>query len=162
MAQTWQYFSAHQFDYWQAGALPTKYNGHMLCAFPSSGSPDVTMDGRMPDDYNEGTTLITVFWLSRTATTGNVRWRVEVERLAEGGSSLGGDSFATAEEITDTVQGTVGELSYGQFSISHANMDSVEAGEIFRLRFTRDTGDAADTMVGDAEIVGLAVHEATP
>lgn len=162
MASTWQYFSSHQLDYAPGEAVPTKYNGHMLCSFKDSGDDLVTMDGRMPDDYNEGTTLVTVFWLSRTATTGNVRWNVELERLAEGGTSLGGDSFATVQEITEAVQGTVGELSYGEFSISAANMDAVLAGEIFRLRLTRDTTDAADTMAGDAEIVGVAVHEATP
>ena len=38
-------------------------------------------------------------------------------------------------------------------------MDSIAVGEVFRLAVTREVADAQDSLVGDAEIVGIEIKE---
>lgn len=38
-------------------------------------------------------------------------------------------------------------------------MDSLAAGEAFRLKVTRDADNASDTMAGDAELIGVEIKE---
>ena len=40
-----------------------------------------------------------------------------------------------------------------------AEMDSVAAGNAFRVQITRDANNAADTATGDAELVAVHIKE---
>jgi hypothetical protein len=98
---------------------------------------------------------VRITWMATTATTGNVRWRVSLER---GNTDLDADSFDTASEANGTANGTSGIPT--TTSIPLSTIDSVAVGEPYRLRISRVGNDAAnDTMTGDAELIAVEVQQ---
>lgn len=108
----------------------------------------------MPEAASLGSGLsIRIIWTATSATTGACRWGVALER---GTTDLDADSFDTAAETTTTTNGTSGIPT--TTTITLTTIDSVTAGDFYRLKVYRDTGDAADTMTGDAEILAVEVR----
>lgn len=99
---------------------------------------------------------VRITWMATTATTGNVRWRVALER---GSTDLDADSFDTAAEANGAANGTSGIPT--TTSITLTTIDSVAVGEPYRLRVSRVGSDATnDTMTGDAELISVEVRSA--
>jgi hypothetical protein len=99
---------------------------------------------------------VRITWMATTATTGNVRWRVALER---GNTEIDTDSFDTAAEGNGTATGTSGIPS--TTSITLTAIDSVAVGEPYRIRISRVGSDATnDTMTGDAELFAVEVRSA--
>ena len=98
--------------------------------------------------------IASVRWMATTATSGNVRWRVAFER---GNTDLDSDSFDTATEATGATNGTSGIATTTE--IAATNIDSLVAGDTFRVRITRvGTDGTNDNMSGDAELRGLELR----
>jgi hypothetical protein len=76
-----------------------------------------------------------------------------------GTTDMDADSFATAQTPTAiTVPATSGVIQ--EISIPFTNgaqMDSLAAGEMFRLKLTRDP--ANDTSTGDLQLLSVVVKE---
>ena len=125
-------------------------NTHPVLDFDTSTSESVYFRGVMPDNYDgEGITVQT-WWTATTETSGTVGWLVSIEKMT--GLDIDGDSFASAQTITAvTVSATNGTIQTSSVNISDgANMGSLAAGDLFRVRISRDT--ANDTMANDAEL----------
>jgi hypothetical protein len=98
--------------------------------------------------------LVRIWWCGDTATSGNVRWAASFER---GGTDLDSDSFDTATEVTSAANGTSGIETVAE--ITCTAIDSLAAGDRYRLRIARKAADATnDTMTGDAQIVAVEVR----
>lgn len=98
--------------------------------------------------------LVRIWWMADTATSGNVRWAAAFERS---GTDLDADSFDTAAEVTSAANGTNGIESVAE--ITCTAIDSLAAGERYRLRIARKAADAVnDTMTGDAQLVAVEVR----
>jgi hypothetical protein len=94
--------------------------------------------------------------MATTATTGNVRWRVALER---GNTDLDADSFDTAAEGNGAANATSGTPT--TTSITLTTIDSIAVGEPCRLRISRVGSDATnDTMTGDAELIAVEIRSA--
>lgn len=114
---------------------------------------------RIPDSYSGGGLSIKLNWMATSATTGDVKWGVSVERH-DTGNDLDSDSLATEQTGTTTTSGTSGAPVVTTITASSgANMDSAVAGDMVRLKVARKAADGADTMAGDAELESLAVYE---
>lgn len=99
---------------------------------------------------------VRINWMATTATTGNVRWRVALER---GNTDLDADSFDTAAEGNGAANATSGTPT--TTSITLSTIDSVAIGEPYRLRVSRVGSDAVnDTMTGDAELIAVEIRSA--
>lgn len=97
-----------------------------------------------------------IVWMATSATSGNVRWRVAFERRTTDQDS---DSFDTATEATSAANGTSGICT--TVEITCTTIDSIVAGDSFRVRITRVGTDATnDTMTGDAELVAVELRAA--
>jgi len=96
---------------------------------------------------------VRINWTASTATSGACIWSVEFERM---NTDIDADSFATAATGTTTTNGTSGVPNVTEITIT--TIDSLAAGEFFRLRITRDADAAGDTMAGDAELISVAVE----
>lgn len=132
-------------------------NGMLVLAFDTTTGEGAVFKGLMPRNYSN-TTGVTVYvtWMAQSATTGTIGWTVEFERMV---TDEDADSFAAAQTITAaTVDGTSGIPSTTNVAVTKgANMDSVVAGDWFRLRIIRDV--ANDNATGDAQLVGVEIKE---
>jgi hypothetical protein len=113
----------------------------------------------MPEAASLGSGLIVrIIWAATTATTGNCRWGAQFMRL-DSGTDIDADSFDTAVETTTAAPGTSGQTT--TTSITITTIDSIIAGDAFRLKVYRDVTDGADTMVGDAEVIVVEIRSAS-
>jgi hypothetical protein len=111
----------------------------------------------IPEAASLGSGLIVrIHWAATSATSGNVRWRAEFERM---NTDLDTDSFDTATEATGTANGTSGIETVT--AITCTTIDGVTAGDLYRLRITRVATDTTnDTMTGDAELLAVELRSA--
>jgi hypothetical protein len=99
---------------------------------------------------------VRLWWMADTATSGNVRWGVQLEKT---GTDMDADSFDTNAQATSAANGTSGVESVASITIT--SIDSLTAGDRYRLRVYRVAADATnDTMTGDAQLVAVEVRAA--
>lgn len=134
-------------------------NGHPVLAFDTTTGESAVFTGLMPRHYDGGGVTVYLHWTAASATSGTIGWTVAFERMSDATTDLDSDSFATAQTVTAaTVSGTTGVVTVTNVAISNgANMDSVAAGESFRLKITRDV--ANDNAAGDAELHLVEIKE---
>lgn len=135
-------------------------NNHLVLDFDDSTNEDAVFQSVLPRHYAGGGLTITLMWAATSATTGNVVWNAAIERLADETDDIDADSFAAAQAATAAAPATSGMLQYTTIAFtSGAQMDSLTAGEAFRLKVTRDANNASDTMTGDAELWAVEIKE---
>lgn len=141
------------------GTFDTR-NGHPVIDLDAAADESAVFTGVLPDSYAGGGLTVTVVWSATSATSGNAKLNAEIERLEDEGTDTDADSFAAARTATAAAPATGGALQYTDITFTAgAQMDSLAAGELFRLRITRDANDAGDTMAGDLEVHAVRVKE---
>ncbi len=134
-------------------------NLHPLLQFDATTSESAVFTSVMPQNYSN-TTGVTVYVTATmtSATTNTLGWLLAFERM-DTGLDTDADSFASNQTVTAvTVPGTSGAPLILSLAITKgANMDSVVAGDTFRLKVARDT--ANDTATGDAELMSVEIRE---
>lgn len=135
-------------------------NGHPVLDFDAATDEDAIFTSVLPRHYAGGGLTVTIIWAATSATTGNVIWNSAIERL-DTGTDIDADSFATAQaSAASATSATSGAPTYTTITHSSgANMDSLAAGEAFRIKITRDANNASDTMTGDAELIAVEIKE---
>ena len=94
--------------------------------------------------------------MATSATSGNVRWGVQFERMNTDEDS---DSFDTATEAHTATSGTSGAMV--TTTITCTSIDSIAAQDTYRIKVYRDASDTTnDTVSGDAELVAVEVWSA--
>jgi hypothetical protein len=110
----------------------------------------------IPEAASLGSGLkIRLHWMATTATSGNVVWDVSLERMT---TDLDSDSFDTIASGTAAANGTSGILTVTEITLT--TIDSVTAGDGFRIKVTRDANNGSDTMTGDAELIAVEIRSA--
>jgi len=134
-------------------------NNQPLLAFDAAADETARFQDILPQNYF-GVTGVTVILHCGmvSATTGNVVMTAEWEN--QDGFDLDGDSFAAAQSVTQAVPGTAGQ----EFTVTipftdGAQMDSAGAGDMFRLRVTRDADNGSDTATGDLRLYMIEIRE---
>jgi hypothetical protein len=140
-------------------ALDTR-NGHPVLDFDASTDESAVFTGVLPRHYAGGGITISLRWAASSATTGNVVWNTQIERMEDEGTDFDSDAFAAAQAATAAAPGTSGATQFTDIAhTSGAQMDSLAAGETFRLKVTRDADNGSDTMTGDAELFAFEIRE---
>ena len=113
----------------------------------------------LPDDYAAGGVTVCTHWAAASATSGTIGWDVAFERIGDSQQDLDADGFGSATTVTaTTVPGTSGHVDIVCANVSDgANMDSLAAGDAFRLRVRRDVTN--DDAAGDAQLVAVTMKE---
>ena len=128
--------------------------------FDASTNEYAIFSGVMPQHY-AGTTGVTVYihYAMSSAEADTVDWDAEFERIGDQQLDVDGDSFAAANSVDNTtVPGTSGLVDVVSIAFTDgADMDSVAAGELFRLRISRDATN--DDATGDAELFAVELRE---
>jgi hypothetical protein len=134
-------------------------NGHPILQFDTTTSWAAVFTSVMPQNY-ANTTGVTVYIASSlaSATSGTLGWLIAFERM-DAALDIDADSFASNNTLTAaTVPGTSGFPFLQNLAITKgANMDSVVAGDTYRLKIARDV--ANDTAAGNAEILSVEIRE---
>ena len=133
-------------------------NRHPVLDFDGSVGESTIFEDVLPDHYDGGGINVFIHW-SCDGTTGDVDWEASIERIGDGVLDIDADSFAAARSITnETVPGTSHEVKISSISFSNgAQMDSLAAGESYRLKITRIA--SADVNNDDANLVGVEIRE---
>jgi hypothetical protein len=132
-------------------------NSIAVLDFDAAVDESAIFSGVIPENANLASGLqIRLAWMATSATSGNCRWGVQIERCT---TDLDADSFDTATEATGAANGTSGIATLT--SITVTAIDGLTAGDTFRIRVFRNADDATnDTMTGDAELIAIEVRSA--
>ena len=145
----------------QSGCSFDVRNGLLVLDFDASTDETCEFAGYMPQHY-AGTTGITVkvLWMSQDQTTGNCIWDVAFKSITDDADDVDTKAFAAVNSVTATTASATGEVDYASITFTDgADMDSVAAGEYFRMQVRRDADNASDTLTNDAELVGIIIEE---
>jgi hypothetical protein len=132
-------------------------NSIAVLDFDAATDESAVFVGVIPEGASLGSGLkVFIHWMASTATSGNCRWGVQFEKS---GTDLDSDSFDTATEAHSAANGTSGIETVTE--ITATAIDSLAAGDRFRLKVFRNADDATnDTMTGDAELIAVEVRSA--
>lgn len=135
----------------------TTRNNHPCLKFDTTTAWTAIFTGTMPRHYTGSGTTVYVQSV-HDAITGTAGWLVSYERL-DAATDMDADSFAAAQTVTaGTVPGTSGfKLIQSVTFTNGAQMDSVTAGDEFRLKITRDV--ANDNAANYSYITSVEIKE---
>ncbi len=129
-------------------------NSIAVLDFDDTTAEGATWVRTIPEAASLGSGLIAnIHWTATSATTGAVVWEFSIERMT---TDLDADSFDTILTGTSTTNATTGIITVT--SITLTTIDSVTAGDAYRVKIRRLPADASDTMTGDAELVAVEIR----
>jgi len=135
-------------------------NSRPCLDFDATTNESAVFSAVMPQHY-AGTTGVTVYlhYAMSTAVANTVDWDAAFELVGDQDLDVDGDDFAAVNSVDDTtVPGTSGLVDIVSIAFTDgADMDSVTAGDGFRLKITRDA--ASDDATGDAELYWVELRE---
>lgn len=135
-------------------------NGHPVLDFDGSTDEEAVFTRVLPNHYGGGGLTVETFWSFTSATSGNLRVQADIERIDASSLDIDADSFTGSFQSAGGVApGTSGQVIKVSITFtSGAQMDSLVAGEPFRLKIRRDADGTSgtDDITTDAEL--LAVH----
>lgn len=137
-------------------------NGVMVLDFDDTTDESVEFAGFMPRHYDGGGLTVTVGWMATSATTGAISLDAAFKSVSDDADDLDTKAFAAANNTSPTTASASGEVDYATITFTDgADMDSVAAGEYFRLKITRDADGttSTDSMTGDMELVFVEIKE---
>lgn len=134
-------------------------NGHPVLDFDGGANESAIFTGVMPRHYGGNGVTVYLHYAMTSATSGDIDWDAAFERIGDQQQDISSDSFASVQSVDNTtVPGTAGLVDIVSIAFTNgAQMDSVAAGESFRLKITRDA--ASDTTTTDAELVAIEIKE---
>lgn len=132
-------------------------NEREMLAYPNAVTSTAYFTGVVPRNYvASGPLRAKVFWVAATATSGDVRWSVAVERLEPGGPNVDSDNFGGNELINSTTA-VNGEINLAVIDFTNAEADGINAGNALRIRVRRMGSSPGDTMTGDAQVMRVVL-----
>lgn len=138
-------------------------NGHPVLDFDGATDEEAVFTGYLDGAvYDGGGLTLDLYVMFTSATSGNARWQAGIERM-DAGLDLDADSFAAFKSAAGNPNATTGIWTKATITFtSGAEMDSVVAGEPFRLKIRRDADGTSgtDDVTTDAEVL-LAVLKET-
>ena len=137
-------------------------NGVLVLDFDDTTDESVEFAGFMPRNYGGGGITVTVGWMATTAVSGAISLDAAFKSVSDDADDLDTKSFAAANNANPTAPSASGEVDYVTIAFTDgADMDSVAAGEYFRMRLTRDANGttSTDDMSGDMELVFIEIKE---
>ena len=137
-------------------------NLHPVLDFDADSDEEAVFSAILPRRYGGGGLTVTCYWAFTSATSGLISTEAQIERIDTGSLDLDADSFAAIQAAGGTAPGTSGQtVAINILFTAGAQMDSLAAGEPFRLKIRRDANgtSATDSATGDAELVAVEVKE---
>lgn len=137
-------------------------NSHPCLDFDGATDEEAMFSAVLPAHYAGGGLTIETFWSFTSATSGSLRVQTAIERIDASSLDIDADSFAAFNSAGGTAPGTSGQvIKVTTTHASGAEMDSLAAGELYRLKVRRDADGTSgtDDITTDAELLGVIVKE---
>lgn len=144
------------------GALMSGRNNHPILTFSGTTDQEAVFHGRLPAEYAGGGLTIDTYWTFASATSGSLRVQAAIERMDLSSLDIDADSFAAFQSAGGTAPGTPGQIIKVTVTLTDgAQMDSLAAGELFRLKIRRDADGTSgtDDITTVAELRSVFVRE---
>ncbi len=136
-------------------------NAHPVLDFDGTTDEEAVFTDVMPSNYAGGGLTVITWWMLTSATTGSFRVQVALER-DDAALDLDADSFAAFQSAGGSAPATSGfPVAVTVTFTNGAQMDSVVAGDVFRLKVRRDADGTSgtDDITTDAELLAVEVKE---
>jgi len=137
-------------------------NVHPTLDFDGATDEEAVFSDVLPRNYAGGGLTVRTFWAFTSATSGSLRVQAAVERMDASSLDIDADSFASFQSAGGSAPGTSGQIISVDVAFTDgAQMDSVAAGEMFRLKIRRDADGTSgtDDITTDAELLGVEIRE---
>lgn len=137
-------------------------NGILVLDYDDTTEESAEFAGFMPRHYDGGGITVTVGWMATSATSGTISLDVAFKSVSDDADDMDTKSFAAANNANPTTASASGEVDYATITFTDgADMDSIAAGEYFRMEVTRDADGttSTDNMSGDMELVFVEIRE---
>lgn len=136
----------------------------LVLSYDDTTDEDVQFPGFMPRHYDGGGITVTVGWMTASATSGTISLDVALKSITDDTDDMGvgGKSFAAANNANPSPASASGEVKYTEITFTDgADMDSIAAGEYFRMLVRRDANGttSTDNMTGDMQLVFIEIRE---
>ena len=143
-------------------ATPDTRNGHPVLDFDGNADEEAVFSGWLSSNYGGNGLTCDIINAFSTATTGSIYWLAAIERINTSGLDIDADSFAGFQGSSNTAPGTCGQVIKTSIVFTDgAQMDSLAAGEAFRLKIRRDADGSVgvDDITSDAEVRMVILRE---
>lgn len=143
-------------------ATPDLRNVHPVLDFDGSADEEAVFTSILPRNYAGGGLTVVLHVMFTSATSGNAFWQAGIERIDDGTLDTDADSFAAFQGAAGNPNATSGVMTAVTITFTAgAQMDSLVAGEEFRLKIRRDADGSAgtDDVTTDGELVGVEIKE---
>ena len=135
-------------------------NNHPILDFDEDTDESSIYSNIFLEDYDGGGLTVNIHWSADGVTANNVVWNAAIERIGDEILDVDGDSFAAVQAVTDAAPGTDGFVTVATITFTDgAQMDNLAAGELFRIKITRDADNGSDTMLADAQLHAVVLLE---
>jgi hypothetical protein len=125
--------------------------------FDAGTEESTTFVGVMPEGASLGSGLkVRLHWMSLDQTSNSVVWGVQFQELIDDVDTAAYDTEQTG--TTATSGSGAGTVNVTEITIT--TIDSVSAGDAFRLKVARKAADGSDTMSNDAQLIAVEVRSA--
>ncbi len=117
----------------------------------------------MPQNYSDsGLTVVVIYSMASATGAVQVRWEVALRAIEDDteDQDTSHDYVTNSNGVSDTVPTAVTEISAPTITFTDgADMDNVDAGDLFHLRIYRDHDHADDDATGDAQLQAIHIKE---
>lgn len=122
-------------------------NAHPVLVFDGSTDWEAVFTAILPRNYAGGGLTVNCHVGFASATSGSGRLQADIERMDASSLDTDADSFTGSfQSVGVTAPGTAGQIVVGAITFtSGAQMDSLAAGEPFRLKIRRDADGTSGT-----------------
>jgi hypothetical protein len=137
-------------------------NQHPTLNFDGTTDEETMFSDVLSPAYSGGGLTINTWWLFTSATSGNLRVQAAIERGDVSSLDIDSDSFAAFQSAGGTAPGTSGQFIKVTITLtSGAQMDSLAAGEPYRLKIRRDADGTSgtDDITTDAQLYIVEIKE---
>jgi hypothetical protein len=143
--------------------LDTRTSGVPVLDFDSTSLEAATFTGLLPEAAVTTNGLkVRLAWTADTVTnTDAVVWGIQFQRI-DTTTDLDTDAFSNTFTATAAASGTAGVPVITELTITGtALLDSVVAGDFYRIRISRDGTHTSDALTADACLVACEIRDAT-
>jgi len=137
-------------------------NSRPVLDFDGTADEEAVFTAVLPRHYAGGGLTAALLVAFTSATSGTSRWQAAIERVDVDGLDTDTDSFASFQSNGLTAPGVSGRVGLCEIALTPGSqMDSLVAGELFRLRIRRDADGTSgtDDIATDAELVAVELRE---